>query len=262
MSYAVVQGCSKGLGHSFARLLLARTDMHIICLTHARTSEVQQSLLSSNDGKNERLTVLEADVTREEQLREAAERVEQEFGKKMGLLANFAGVLHPEKNIASLDLTEVRRTFEINTFGHALMFKHFLPLVPRASAKEREGGQGVGEGGRSVIVSLTAKVGSIEDNRKGGWYSYRASKAATNQLVRTLAHEVEMRNLWATAIAYHPGTVKTGLAGDYAFGKSPKADDGVHEADEAAELMYKVVTDLKASENGVFLNWKHEKLPW
>jgi len=82
--------------------------------------------------------------------------------------------LHPEKNIASLDIDELRRTFEINTFGHALMFKHFLPLVPRASKQEREGGQGVGEGGRSVIVSLTAKVGSIEDNKKGGWYSYRS----------------------------------------------------------------------------------------
>jgi len=87
-----------------------------------------------------------------------------------------------------------------------------------------------------------------------------------------------MRNLWATVVAYHPGTVKTGLAGEYAQGKSPKMDDGVHEADEvrpvrgqqietdwslqAADLMYKVVTDLKASENGQFLNWKHEKLPW
>lgn len=262
MSFAVIQGCSKGLGHSFARLLLARTDMHIIGLTHAKSSEVKQSLLSHQDGAEEKLTVLEADVTREEELRKAAEHVEEKWGKTMGLMVNFAGVLHPEKNIASLDIDRLRRTFEVNTFGHALMFKHFLPLVPRASKQEREGGQGVGEGGRSVIVSLTAKVGSIEDNKKGGWYSYRSSKAATNQLVRTLAHEVELRNLWATVVAYHPGTVKTGLAGEYAEGKSPKKDDGVHEADEAAELMYKVVSDLKANENGQFLDWKHAKLPW
>ncbi|EJU05359.1 NADP-binding protein, partial [Dacryopinax primogenitus] len=221
-----------GLGQSFARLLLARTDNPVIALTHSSLDQVKHALLLRQEGAESKLTVLEADITKEVELKRAAEWVKERYGRKMGMLCNFAGVLYPEKNIASMELDKLQRTYEINTFGHALMFKHFLPLVPRASRQEREEAEGPGEQGRSVLVSLSAKVGSIEDNRTGGWYSYRSSKAATNQLVRTVAREVEMRNVWATVIAYHPGTVRTGLAAEFVQGKSGK---GIHDAEKVCD---------------------------
>mgnify|MGYP000220379835 CR=1 FL=1 len=101
--------------------------------------------------------------------------------------------MQPEKSWRQLDPAHMAHAFAINAIGPALLMKHFLPLLP-------------GEG-RSVFATLSAKVGSIGDNALGGWYSYRASKAALNQLVRTAAIELRRRQPMAVCVALHPGTV-------------------------------------------------------
>jgi len=117
-----------------------------------------------------------------------------------GILSD--ATMQPEKAIRALDPAVMARSFAINAIGPALLMKHFLPLLPR----ER----------RSVFATLSAKVGSISDNRLGGWYSYRASKSALNQLVATASIELRRTHAQAICVAIHPGTVATTLSQPFA----------------------------------------------
>ena len=164
------------------------------------------------------------------------------------LIVNAAGFLHdetqgPEKSLRDLDAAKLRRVFEINALGPALLMKHALPRLPRR--------------GRSVFACLSARVGSIGDNRLGGWYSYRASKAALNQLVRTAAVELARQSPDALCIAIHPGTVATALS-------APFATTGleVHEPAAAARNLLGVLDQLTAEASGGFFDWRGQPVPW
>lgn len=109
-----------------------------------------------------------------------------------------AGAIQPEKTWRQLDPAQLTEAFAINAIGPALIMKHFLPLLP--------------VDGKAVFATLSARVGSIGDNRLGGWYGYRASKAALNQFVRTAAIELHRRQPEAICVALHPGTVETRLS--------------------------------------------------
>jgi NAD(P)-dependent dehydrogenase (short-subunit alcohol dehydrogenase family) len=123
------------------------------------------------------------------------------------------------------------------------MHSFFQPLWPRS--------------GKAVFATLSARVGSIGDNRLGGWYSYRASKAALNQLVRTAAFELTRRSPDALCIALHPGTVATALS-------APFAATGldVHSPAAAARHLLAVVDQLTADANGGFFDWRGQPVPW
>ena len=121
--------------------------------------------------------------------------------------------------------------------------KHFLPLLPRA--------------GKSVFVTLSARVGSIGDNDLGGWYSYQASKAALNQLVRTAAIELGRQRPAAVCVTLHPGTVDTGLSAPFA-----KAGLEVRPAARAAECPLRVIDRLAAEDSGGFFDHRGDRLPW
>jgi len=114
------------------------------------------------------------------------------------------GDLKPEKSWNSLDPSFMVRAFEINTVGPALIAKHVLPLLPRDR--------------RAVFAALSARVGSIGDNRLGGWHSYRASKAALNQLIRCFSIELVAKRPLAICVGLHPGTVDTDLSKPYQAG--------------------------------------------
>jgi NAD(P)-dependent dehydrogenase (short-subunit alcohol dehydrogenase family) len=135
------------------------------------------------------------------------------------------------------------KAFAINAIGPALIMKHFLPLFPPS--------------GKAVFATLSAKVGSIGDNRLGGWHSYRASKAALNQLVRTTAVELKRRRPEAICAALHPGTVNTGLSAPFA-----KSGLAVREPEQAANLLLRVIDQLTADDSGGFFNYAGERLPW
>jgi NAD(P)-dependent dehydrogenase (short-subunit alcohol dehydrogenase family) len=158
------------------------------------------------------------------------------------------GFLHderqePEKSWRQLDATNLARAFALNAIGPALIMKHVLPRLPRSR--------------KAVFATLSARVGSIEDNRLGGWYSYRASKAALNQLVRTAAVELTRRSPDALCTALHPGTVATALS-------APFATTGleVHSPDVAARHLLAVIDQLTADANGGFFDWRGQPVPW
>lgn len=158
------------------------------------------------------------------------------------------GFLHgngfsPEKSLSAIDPAHMAHAFAINAAGPALLMKHFLPLLPKS--------------GKSVFATLSAKVGSIGDNALGGWYSYRASKAALNQFVHSAAIELKRRAPEAICVALHPGTVDTGLSGDFA-----KRGLTVRKPADAAALLIDVIDQLRAEHSGGFFDYRGEPLPW
>jgi NAD(P)-dependent dehydrogenase (short-subunit alcohol dehydrogenase family) len=169
-------------------------------------------------------------------------------GLDMRLVFDATGFLHgngfsPEKSLSAIDPAHMAHAFAVNAAGPALLMKHFLPLLPKS--------------GKSVFATLSAKVGSIGDNALGGWYSYRASKAALNQFVHSSAIELRRRAPEAICVALHPGTVDTGLSGDFA-----KNGLTVRRPADAAALLIDVIDRLHAGQTGSFLDYKGEPLPW
>ncbi|QRW00252.1 short chain dehydrogenase [Ceratobasidium sp. AG-Ba] len=275
MSVAIIQGCSKGLGRALVQNLLATTKLNVIGTTASGAKHARESILSEastgSDAEN-RLTTLDMDVRDEDAIRRVSEEIQSKFGEKpLRMLVNVSGMLHAEKNIKQISHAEALRSFEINTIGHMLAFKHFVPLVARGPKEgEEDHAQGILPGGKSLLASISARVGSIEDNELGGWYSYRASKAALNQVIKTLSRELKSRNVPAVALAYHPGTVRTGLSKDFvgpdfkAPGKESNKgrDYGVFDPSEAADKLLSVVKGMDASASGSFLDWTGSRVPW
>ncbi len=162
------------------------------------------------------------------------------------LIVNAAGVLHtprfmPEKKLADLNYEQMLSTFRTNAFGPALTIAAFSKLLDRE---------------RGVMAVVSAKVGSIGDNRLGGWYSYRASKAALNMIVKTAAIELARTRPNSVLIALHPGTVSSALSQPFRgaeIGRAPK---------DAASDMLRVVDALTPADTGGFRAYDGARLPW
>ena len=164
------------------------------------------------------------------------------------LAIDATGFLHdaaqmPEKSLRELDAARLARSFALNAIGPALLMKHLLPALPRE--------------GRAVFATLSARVGSIGDNRLGGWYGYRASKAALNQFVRKAAVELARRSQAAICVALHPGTVATGLSAPFAA-----AGLDVQAPEVAAARLLAVIDRLTPAESGGFFDHRGEAVPW
>ncbi|WP_417688856.1 SDR family oxidoreductase [Roseibium sp.] len=149
----------------------------------------------------------------------------------------------PEKSWREIDPEALARSYAINAVGPALVMKHFLPLLPKE--------------GRSVFATLSARVGSIGDNHLGGWYGYRAAKAALNQMVRTASVELGRKRPDAICVALHPGTVATPLTEGFA-----KNGLDVQSPDEAASRLANVVQSLTAKDTGRFFDHMGQPIPW
>ena len=164
------------------------------------------------------------------------------------LVLDATGFLHddpfqPERRWRDIDPAHLAHAFAVNAIGPALLMKHFCPLLPRE--------------GRVVFATLSARVGSIGDNLLGGWYSYRASKAALNQLVRTAAVELRRHNPASICVALHPGTVDTALSAP--FGKSGL---DTRAPDAAARDLLGVLEGLAAEHSGGFYDQFGRVVPW
>jgi NAD(P)-dependent dehydrogenase (short-subunit alcohol dehydrogenase family) len=167
--------------------------------------------------------------------------------KPIHLLICATGVLTvdgrpPEKAMRQIDPDVMLRQFQINAVGPALIAKHFLPRLDRRS--------------RSVAAFLSARVGSIGDNRLGGWISYRSAKAALNQIVHTAAIEVARTHPATVVIAIHPGTVRTGLSDPYAQGHPTVS------AEQAAQRILETLNGVGPGQTGSFLAYDGSEIVW
>jgi len=167
---------------------------------------------------------------------------------EVSLIIDATGVLEGgevtvEKSWRQLDAASMAYSFAINAIGPALLMKHFLPVLPRDR--------------RCVFATLSARVGSIGDNHLGGWYSYRASKASLNQIVRTAAIELKRARPQAICVALHPGTVDTGLSRDFA-----KKGLEVQTPALAAERIVQCLSRLNAADTGGFFDQMGRTIEW
>ena len=159
------------------------------------------------------------------------------------------GLLHdgargPEKSMRDLDPAWLMRNFAVNTIGPALVAKHFLPLGAK--------------GNRAVFAALSARVGSITDNKMGGWYGYRAAKAALNMMIRSLAIEEKRRNDRSIVVALHPGTVDTNLSKPFQGNVQPGQ---LFDAGRAAVQLLDVIDGLKVPDSGKVFAWDGAEIP-
>ncbi len=164
--------------------------------------------------------------------------------RRIDLAIVATGLLHgpdgmtPEKSWRALDGDRLLRSFAANAVGPALVAKHVLPLLPRE--------------GKSVFAALSARVGSISDNSLGGWYGYRASKAALNQLIRTLAIELARQRMDAICIGLHPGTVDSALSRPFQSGVDKER---LFTPRLAADRLLAVIDALKPEVSGQLVAW-------
>lgn len=170
------------------------------------------------------------------------------IGLDIRLLIVATGVLegegcHAEKSWRQIDAQGLARSYAVNAIGPALLIKHFMPLLPRS--------------GRCVFAALSARVGSIGDNRRGGWYGYRAAKAALNQILHSAAVELKRSRPEAICVAMHPGTVDTGLTAAFA-----KHGLEVQTPDAAAAKIISVTDRLVAADSGGFFDQHGRVIPW
>lgn len=148
----------------------------------------------------------------------------------------------PEKTIRAVSAKAMMDQFALNTVGPALVLSRSHKLLPRK--------------GRSVFAVLSARVGSIGDNRMGGWISYRAAKAAVNQVVHTAAIELSRTHKQAICVALHPGTVKTAFTQKY-LNRHPAV-----EPEDAAQNLLSVINGLTPTDTGGFFDWAGQPVPW
>ena len=189
---------------------------------------------------------LAADLENEASLASAAEQIGQ--GAAPTLIVLATGVLHdgfqPERSLRQLDADHMLRDYRINAVGPALAAKHLLPLMPRDR--------------RAVFAALSARVGSIGDNRLGGWHAYRASKAALNMILRNLAIEMGRSHPQAVIAGLHPGTVDTGLSAPFQKGV---AEGRLFTADHSAERLLAVLSGLTPADSGGVFAWDGARVP-
>lgn len=181
------------------------------------------------------------DVTDPAGIAAAADHVRQ--GPPPRLVIVASGVLHdaahgPERSWRDLDPDWMAHSFAVNTIGPALVARHFLPLMPRS--------------GRHVFAVLSARVGSITDNRTGGWHSYRASKAALNMIVRNLAIERARQSAEGIVVALHPGTVATPMSAPFAGNVPPER---LFTPALAARQLLDVIDRLTPADSGRVFAW-------
>jgi NAD(P)-dependent dehydrogenase (short-subunit alcohol dehydrogenase family) len=235
---AVVVGASGGIG---AALVATLADEPAFSTVFALSRGL------CNDSEMDQRTRLGyINVTDEASITAAAERI----ASPIRLIIVATGFLHggknlqPEKTFRALDGAALLENFRVNTVGPALVAKHFLPLLaPR---------------GKTVFAALSARVGSIGDNRAGGWHGYRASKAALNMIIKNLAIEMARKYPEMICVGLHPGTVDTGLSRP--FQRGVPADKLFTPTFSAARLLA-VIDGLNAADSGAVFAWDGAKIP-
>ena len=235
---AVILGARGGVGAALASQITQRHEANRVLLTSRqpeRSSHIWERL----------------DITSPSSWSSLVDRLHDELQRwdgELNLVINATGLLHraaendqaelmPERSLKGIELASMEEVFAVNTFGVALALKHLTPLLPRAQ--------------RSIFASFSARVGSIGDNRIGGWYSYRASKAAQNMLIKNAAIELARTKRACICVAVHPGTVATELSAP--FTKSVKHT--IFTPEESASHLLKVFTELTTERSGESIAW-------
>jgi len=248
-SRALVQGASRGIGLGFVRQLLAEPQIGRVFATCRAPHQAGQLAALAND--DPRLSVVVLDATREDSIARAAAQVAADTDR-LHLVLNCAGLLHggpsavaPEKRLADVHPEALAASFAVNAVGPLLVAKHFERLLAH-----RE---------RAVFASISARVGSIGDNRLGGWYAYRGAKAAQNMFTKTLAIEWARSRRNVVCVALHPGTTDTDLSRPF---QANVPAEKLLPVERTVHQLLDVIDRLGPADTGRFLAWDGREIAW
>jgi NAD(P)-dependent dehydrogenase (short-subunit alcohol dehydrogenase family) len=234
---AVIIGASGGIGSAFVDALCADSGFtHIFALSR-----------SGQEFDDKRVQSLFVDLEDETSIANAALACAR--AGPCHLLINAVGVLHgplglkPEKALKELDSSKMAKLFALNTIGPALVLKYFSPIMSRD--------------GRAILATLSARVGSITDNQLGGWYTYRATKAALNQIIKTTAIELSTRRKHLICVGLHPGTVRSGMSEP--FLANYRANE-IFSPEFAVQSMLDVLAALEPEDTGGIYAWDGQEI--
>lgn len=247
--FILIAPASRGISLALTRHYLRSTNYPVYA-THRAPSErtIRENILSGlPDVDPSRLHLLRLELTSEKDIADAASTLKEMLPKQEGAHIHTAfftsGILHPERKPSDLQYDNILETFHVNVISHLLLIKHFSQFLPSTRSDSKA---------ISKWVHISARVGSVSDNRLGGWYSYRASKAALNQVIRTFDLHLQTKKTPAICVGVHPGTVKTGLSKDFWGGVQKEK---LFEPEYAAEQLAQVVDGLSQSQRGRVWDW-------
>nr|WP_290225621.1 SDR family NAD(P)-dependent oxidoreductase [Trichocoleus desertorum] len=245
---ALIVGANGGIGLGFVQQLLQDDRITKIYATY-RQPESASELLALRDQYPEQLVCLPLDITDEAQIAECSDRIQSQVDK-LHLVINCVGILHegdlqPEKSLRQINPDHLGRYFQINSIGAVLLAKHLSPLFCHSD--------------RNVFATISAKIGSIGDNQLGGWYGYRASKAALNMLMRTVAIEYRRKSPNTIVVTLHPGTTDTHLSKPFQRNVPPEK---LFPVERTVTQLLAVVKNLEPKDSGEFFSWDGTRLPW
>ncbi len=244
----LILGASQGIGLGFVKRLLELDRIAQIYATYRRQESASE--LAALEGEHpSKIRCLKMDLADELQISEGIARIQAEIDK-LHLVVNCVGILHqgslqPEKSLKHVNQGHLLRYFQVNSIGAVLLAKYLLPLFRHSQ--------------RSILATISAKIGSIGDNRLGGWYGYRASKAALNMFMRTVAIEYRRTSPKTIVVILHPGTTNTRLS--QPFQKNVPSEKLFSVERTVAQLLA-VMEKLDQDDSGEFFSWDGSRLPW
>jgi len=245
---SVIVGGTGGIGLALAQAQLRDETLNRLIVTHRpgkRSSGLEELALQYPA----RVETLELDITDPTGLEHFARQL-AELENGVDTCIQAAGLLHdenvfPEKSLEQCDPASLMRLFEVNSIGPLMVARALLAAQPRQQPFK--------------FVALSAMVGSIGDNRLGGWYGYRASKAALNQFIKTLANECRTRFPRAAIMAIHPGTTDTSLSSPFQGNVPPER---LYTPAQTAKRILGVIESADRRSSGRFFNWDGSEIPW
>ncbi|MDX2229589.1 MAG: SDR family NAD(P)-dependent oxidoreductase [Leptolyngbyaceae cyanobacterium bins.349] len=243
----LVVGASQGIGLEFVRQLLKYYPTGQFFATYRTTPG--PALTTLGEQASDRLHLIPMDITDETQIATGIAQIRQQVAR-LHLVMYCVGVLHddnlqPEKSLQQIQAEGLLRYFQVNSIGAVLLAKHLVPLVKHSD--------------RSVLATISAKVGSIGDNELGGWYGYRASKAALNMLMRTTAIEYRRKSPNTLVVMLHPGTTDTRLSKPFQRNVPPEK---LFPVERTVAQLLTVIQALPPDASGQFFSWDGSRLPW
>ncbi|MFC6670240.1 SDR family NAD(P)-dependent oxidoreductase [Marinobacterium aestuariivivens] len=247
MPTALVAGATRGIGRGFVEALLQRDWSVYASYRHAGSAQALDELSRRHPGQ---LRQVPLDLTDEDSIRATVAQIESELLEPLELGLCCAGLLHegdqrPEKSLAKLSPDWFQRSMAVNGLGPLLLLKHLHPLLVHHTS--------------SQYAVISARVGSITENQLGGWYSYRASKAALNMLMKTAAIEMGRRFPHLQLLCLHPGTTDTELSEPFSA-RVPR--EKLFSVECTVHQLLQVLEDNRGGESGRFLSWDGSELPW
>lgn len=243
---ALIIGAGHGIGLALIKQLLTNFS-HIHCIATYRNKDNATSLIELNQQNQHNLSIYKLDPTNDAELKSFFSKIIKEA--KLDLCINCCGLLHtdkitPEKSLKDINKQQLLDYFEVNAIITPLLAKYAKSCFSTQKP--------------SVFATISAKVGSIEDNALGGWYGYRASKAALNMFIKNIAIEFKQSQLKTIVYALHPGTTITNLSQPFLS----HIKHQVFTAEDTAKHLINIINDASIEKSGSFLSWDNTSIPW